>query len=676
MKWLLIACGGMGVLLAMVLLWPTVSGTSAAVATAPASARAPDVPTEEEESEPVDDFEPEEEPEAPGIETQKRRSIASGCLDRPPELNFKSTVRVLDSSGAPAAGTQVQWEVREMLSLCDGGHPPYLTVAQTGREGEATVDLPNSMITILAERGREVASATLSPSGAAETTSLVLSPGDRLKAKILDDRGQPLDGVQLRLGLIGLRRTTDEKGTADFGMLPAGDYFLDASADGFSPIQSATVSIRPKRPVELTLSMARGVSVTIRVRHENHERPGARVQSGAFTATTDDAGVVRFSHMALGPIRIQASWKDDAGTLFEARQQSALIGDDAFVLDLKSNPRPKPCTVSGQAVDDDGAPIAGARVSMVCFVDDAPVEPGEALTSATGNFEVRGAEAEACQLDLLGESKKVSCPGTAKFTIAAGELRVEIAGISSDPNGVDRVNRVFVKGPSGIASRAGLPAVFKHLPAGSYEVWARTRLGFGQTQIVLKAKETRTVALPVQASGWTVKGRVLDSATGQPVALAAVAIVYPGGLEERDTLLQTTDDSGNFRFEQVLGGFIIYGVRAPGHAPLFGRGTVQGDDDLGDLRTALGTEAGDPKVLGYGLRVEGHRAAVSALKPGSVAEKAGLKIGDLVLSVDGLDVTGFEVDEVVAVHAGLASRPLILLIRRGTAELTVRIPRQ
>jgi carboxyl-terminal processing protease len=73
--------------------------------------------------------------------------------------------------------------------------------------------------------------------------------------------------------------------------------------------------------------------------------------------------------------------------------------------------------------------------------------------------------------------------------------------------------------------------------------------------------------------------------------------------------------------------------------------------------------------------VAGGMSEISAVFPGSPAEKAGVRSGDKIKIVDDLDVTGFSPDEIAGRIRGPENTQVKLVLVRGTQELTFTITR-
>lgn len=86
----------------------------------------------------------------------------------------------------------------------------------------------------------------------------------------------------------------------------------------------------------------------------------------------------------------------------------------------------------------------------------------------------------------------------------------------------------------------------------------------------------------------------------------------------------------------------------------------------------------DLSIEGIGAEIgyKDKQLAIISPLPSSPAEKAGLKAGDLLLTVDGNDVTNLTLDEVIAKIRGKAGSQVKIKISRGDEEKTFEIKRE
>ena len=152
------------------------------------------------------------------------------------------------------------------------------------------------------------------------------------------------------------------------------------------------------------------------------------------------------------------------------------------------------------------------------------------------------------------------------------------------------------------------------------------------------------VAHFMATGGAILQGRVLDADTGRPVAGTGVEARHAGRY-----MKGSTDGNGAFRMLGMLPGsrvVVWVGGKRDAFVPeridvaIPGEGQVA---DTGVVRLLRGDEMA-PRLDGWtGLFVtrRNHRVVVSAVSPWLPADRAGVGVGDAVLSIDGRDVTGF-----------------------------------
>jgi carboxyl-terminal processing protease len=81
-------------------------------------------------------------------------------------------------------------------------------------------------------------------------------------------------------------------------------------------------------------------------------------------------------------------------------------------------------------------------------------------------------------------------------------------------------------------------------------------------------------------------------------------------------------------------------------------------------------------VIGVYLTFSNGYPAVSGLVPGSPAEKAGLRTGDIIVSIDGKDAAGLNTDQTAALVRGQQGTKVTLGVRRDSSDLTFEIQRE
>ena len=80
-------------------------------------------------------------------------------------------------------------------------------------------------------------------------------------------------------------------------------------------------------------------------------------------------------------------------------------------------------------------------------------------------------------------------------------------------------------------------------------------------------------------------------------------------------------------------------------------------------------------VIGIYVSFDGAYPTVSGLVPGSPAQKAGLRTGDVILTIDGKDAKGLTADQTAVLIRGPVGTAVLLGLRRGEQELSVSVQR-
>jgi carboxyl-terminal processing protease len=79
---------------------------------------------------------------------------------------------------------------------------------------------------------------------------------------------------------------------------------------------------------------------------------------------------------------------------------------------------------------------------------------------------------------------------------------------------------------------------------------------------------------------------------------------------------------------------------------------------------------------GFRYNTKNNRTMVFDVPPGTMSEAAGLKPGDIVLAVDGEDITNVSKNGVMAALKGPIGTMAILTIKRGSRIIDIRIERR
>jgi hypothetical protein len=216
---------------------------------------------------------------------------------------------------------------------------------------------------------------------------------------------------------------------------------------------------------------------------------------------------------------------------------------------------------------------------------------------------------------------------------------------------------------------------------GRYELLAQTADGDGKADVELAAGESKSGVQITLTGRVSVRGKVVDLETGDPVPNVRVQISRRGGMMRFSASAGDekglTDETGRFQLDRVPTG--------PASAVVFPKAFGAGDYDFTWTNVVVPSGAGvvelppievakkrieDGEAAGsLGLTLEegapdeepeDRRLVVAVVRPGKAAAKAGVKPGDEIVKVDGHDVTG-------------AKSSLFHALTRAPAGRTVRL---
>jgi len=80
--------------------------------------------------------------------------------------------------------------------------------------------------------------------------------------------------------------------------------------------------------------------------------------------------------------------------------------------------------------------------------------------------------------------------------------------------------------------------------------------------------------------------------------------------------------------------------------------------------------------IGASVQQKGDQILIVSILPGTPAEKAGLKVGDVITAVDGQSTTGWTADEAVNHIRGTANTQVLLQVSRNSQTLSFKLTRQ
>ncbi|WP_394841030.1 carboxypeptidase regulatory-like domain-containing protein [Pendulispora brunnea] len=492
---------------------------------------------------------------------------------------------------------------------------------------------------------------------------------------------------------------TEKDGAFRLRGLPAATYRVQVDDHGTTPmkdpvevkvhrnIDALRIVLPASGTIEGTVVDATGVPVPkLRV-----EAQGDRFDRRGDTLALDD-GTFVLKGLPPGEYRLQAtnrSWavirapgtKDDdvQGVVVTVRARSSTRAK--LVVEAQRG------EIRGRVVDDGGQPVTDAFIEAARESDSAGKSAGDAERETRWGWDRESPP--LTDLDGKFTVKKLS-PGT--YTVRAhrkggGEAVTEhvqvgshvtltirragsIAGTVSGARGrsperftvavVDK-KKAFVREESFFRTDGKFK--LRDLPPGDFEVSAEASEGRALAQVPLAQGEKYDGLALTLEEGASLRGRVLSFDTGQPVAGMVVFVESakgtngrPMGMPDEGNRKNVTDTDGRFEIQHCPPGRVMllafpsdYAASEYGfaHVPL----TLQ--SGMANEAPPLRVPRRRTKGLGRGgdlgfmtqemppdSDLEQTRFIVSAVRPHGPAAKAGLTVGDEIVSVEGQDVVG------------------------------------
>jgi hypothetical protein len=338
--------------------------------------------------------------------------------------------------------------------------------------------------------------------------------------------------------------------------------------------------------------------------------------------------------------------------------------------------------ISGRVVDQGGKPVTDAFIDAVRGHEGAaapssgpmampsmgPWSNAPVLTDPEGEFVIGNLSQGVYTVRAhrrgggSGSVEQVKVGATVTITI---QQTGSIAGTLSAPGGgppdqftIRLVNHAapFFRHESFLFTGGAFS--ISDLPEGKYELSVEAAEGTASAEITLASGEQRTGVALMLSGRAAVKGQVVSLEDGAPMVGVSLQAIPRSGMGGPGPMMESnvTDNTGHFELTQVPAGAVMLmampadpmtSERDPAAVPvdvLPGAVTDVGRILVAKRRLKMGDMPGD---LGFSLKQPTSPAdmftrslEVSEVRPDGPAAAAGLRVGDMIVSVDGYDVSG------------------------------------
>ncbi len=472
--------------------------------------------------------------------------------------------------------------------------------------------------------------------------------------------GNSLGALDLEAASIANARTeSDAAGAFTLRALPAGDFEVIAMAkDGRSgmvpvvlssgDVSGLVIPLSPRasvagRVVDTNGNPVPGVSVfehrvdlpiAARFRRTGINRGATTASDGSFKIVGLDAGVWTLSV------------NEPTGGASSADRVEVDLSEEVARTGVTITVEARDADIRGTVLSPDRKPAVGAEVQAMREVPGASRQGYDLIskpvrTDATGGFVIDKLPPGAYTLVAEGRGAKTDTRG-----VRAGEtVAILLAPLSSLAIAVThrgapatKIHLTCWRGSRSLRFEVEAYGshVFTELAQGEYTCEATSDAGAAKASVVVTGEPANlTLALDDYAS---LSGTAVDVLTGRP--LAKLTIVVQGSSAE-------TDSNGRFVLEHVPAGsdeLLIIPSDEIGSGLEKRPYTAEPGQhvELGQLKV-VAPRVGDVGTFGLGLEVRDEAVFVTKVKPGSPAERAGIRAGATIASIEGQPVSAIGV---------------------------------
>jgi len=554
-------------------------------------------------------------------------------------------------------------------------------------------------------------------------------PGATIRGKVITNTGEPVENAliwSIEGRRAGIHARSQHDGSYELAGVGAGYYVLAVKSDrGIAAPDGYDVMVGSGAVVDRDLVVDNGGTIKGTI-VDSEGKPIAHediaITSGSLPslhANSDEAGAFTVRAVRPGDYHVETaqSWSDSLRTrgtdqIVQHRKPTVVVrANQTSVTRLVAGA--KRGTIKGSVIDANGKPIADAFVVAVheskaagasrelatrLVSDQRPV-----VTATDGTFVLTNLSAgqHVVRVYRRGGGDVIADHVAVDSTIAL-QIRAtgSLAGTVRHRGGAiaDELTITVENARTGLSRQERYFQTQGHytvrdLPKGEYVLLCETSGGWKRVEIGLAEGEPKTVDLELD-SLITVTGRVVDLHTRMPVSgievTASPSRGAPGFRSYTGDHEDLTNSAGRFTFKRVPSGRLELHA-SPKNNDSYDHGIsavrdvdrATGTLDLGDIAILKSRVTGDQAtgVLGFELErqrrvpFENYEHKVSGIEPDGPAAKTKLEVGDVITTVDGIDVSGVNSSNFQAAVAARPGTTLTLGLARGvTVTITLSAP--
>jgi hypothetical protein len=514
--------------------------------------------------------------------------------------------------------------------------------------------------------------------------------------------GKPVAGAEVACAQRpGPPVLSDESGTYVLDALPAGSirfFGWDVNGRAFGLEKTVTLAAAETKTVDIELDRA-GVAKGIVVDESKKPVPGVYVRmisddgkGDLGESMTDANGAFECSTMAGGDYLPNVYPSPMAGKAFEPATGDAFpaikVPIDDAVTGVTLAIKHELFSIRGNVVDDKGAPVADVHIEAIGRGQGGMDLPS-IMSTVAGTFEIRnlargtynlhahsadGGEGDASDIVAGAENVAIKMlrPGSLEGTLVGFSTTPQIqlmtltADLQIGANAIVEGNRFYQIG----------------LRPGRYALEAKAGLESDGASVEIKSGETTKVTLTSRGTG-KVEGHITELGTKAPLpGFRCDAILtmngQMGGPPGDPSQISHSDDKGHFAMASPLGKVRVFcfaegdpGISVAGiDLEVTGQATA-----IAEVRAVRSTFGATPGDAGFQIRPMQLPLIVNTVRPGSAAATQGVRVGDLVTTIDGASLQGvLPMGAMILIQNHRPGTIVTVGLDRGGTPLSVKLP--